>query len=170
MSSETKLDWSKLAGQKLADALVCPGGVKAFNQFRTDNPGWIPDLRGAEFEIGANLKEINLSKAIMGGIDDFEMARAEMRVGMVNVDLTNADLTEAILPRAQLQGAKLKNTKLYRADLRRVGFNTADIASAKFDGAKCAGITILGVTIPAELSRKLITLMGARVVDDKRIK
>ncbi len=97
-------------------ALLQAGKVEEFNQFRVDNPNFIPDFRGADF-FGIDLSYANLSYA-----------------NFSNADLTSANLINANLKLANLYCVKInkqqlthlifvENADFHNADLFRDNFN-----------------------------------------------
>ena len=82
-------------------------GVKAWNQWRNENP-----------DVAVDLSEADLTDAELDG--------ANLR----GVDLFNANLNEADLRGADLRGAKLREATLGGADLREAKLCGADLCSA----------------------------------------
>lgn len=100
-----------MANQEQVD-LLARDGVKAWNQWRKDEPTIRPDLSKANLT-RAYLPSANLNLA----------------------DLTRADFSHAYLPGARLYGACLNWTSLGRADLMGAYFGSADLRQANFRGA-----------------------------------
>jgi len=82
-------------------------GVKAWNEWRKENPEINMDLRGAHLE-GAFLWEANLQRADLRGAN---LERADLR----GAHLEEAYLGEAHLERADLRGAHLEGANLREA-------------------------------------------------------
>tara|TARA_Y200000002_G_scaffold382589_2_gene400207 strand:+ start:893 stop:1198 length:306 start_codon:yes stop_codon:yes gene_type:complete len=80
--------------------LLQAGKVDEFNQFRADNPDFIPDLIGVAL-LGANL---------------------------IGVDLHGVDLRGAVLHGVDFRGANLKGADLTGADLLGAIFDNQQIA------------------------------------------
>ena len=79
--------------------LLKAGKVDEFNQFRADNPDFIPDLIGADL-LGADLKGVDLKyadlhSAVLHGVDF-------MGADLTDADLTGADLLGAIFDKQQI--------------------------------------------------------------------
>ena len=91
-------------------------GVKAWNQWRKENPGVRPDLYSADLSeanlIGADLREANLNGA--------NLSWANLR----GAKLSGANLSEAILDNANCQG-RSKFGPLRRSKSRPVGEGVA---------------------------------------------
>jgi hypothetical protein len=100
-------------------------GVEAWNQWRNDNPGVRPGLRGTD------LREVDLSWANLSGAD---LRRA---------DLSGADLSEAHLSEANLSGAHLNRAYLSGADLLWADLSGADLGGADLSMADLGGATLI---------------------------
>lgn len=89
-------------------------GIEAWNKWRRENPGIVPDLSGADLRgtalTGINLSETDLEKA--------SLIRAHL-VGadLIRADFAGSDLSEANLREANLSRTDLIDSKLSRADL-----------------------------------------------------
>jgi hypothetical protein len=110
---------------------VLKSGSAVWNQWRMDNPGVVPDLRGAHFKEGrfsrANLAGADLTLAYFG------------RADLTGADLTGANLSDASLRRANLSKANLFEAKVLSADLTRADFFGARLESADLSGAYLEG-------------------------------
>jgi len=89
-------------------------GVIDWNEWRVENPGTVPDLKGAE-----------LWQAELSGAD---LTEANLRWG----DLRWADLNGAKFGGAKLIRAKLGGADLRRADLENTDFTDASVGSTVF--------------------------------------
>jgi uncharacterized protein YjbI with pentapeptide repeats len=111
-------------------------GVKAWNQWRKENPEIRPDLRGADLSrvnlIEADLSETNLIKA--------NLFRADLN----KVDLEGADLCEAFILEANLSAANLRGAALNAADLIGANLHEADLSGASLAGADLIGANLIG--------------------------
>jgi len=109
-------------------------GVDAWNKWRAENPGIIPDLEGAD-PGGVDLLGANL----IGG----HLSRAHLR----GADLLGAGLSRAILVRADLGGADLRGAHLMRADLRGADLSAADLSRVDFTAASLARTHLSGADL-----------------------
>lgn len=98
-------------------------GPEAWNQWRNENPGTIPDLGGADLS-GRILSETNRA------------FRSEVKVqtNLQGALLRAANLERAVLQGANLSYADLRGAKLERADLRRANLTGADLRRARLLG------------------------------------
>jgi Cdc6-like AAA superfamily ATPase len=120
-----------MAGQSHLDMLK--KGIKAWNEWRIQNPSTVPDLTGA-----------NLQRAFLQGAD-------LQRAGLQRADLQGADLRRAYLREANLQGANLgeadlRGAYLRGADLRRAYFGEANLQEADLQGANLEDVERLTQT------------------------
>ena len=118
-------------------------GVTAWNKWRKENPGVIPDLTGANLAeahlVFADLRGANLSRA---ELDRSDFRGADLR----GANLREADLHSAILRLANLVGATLKTSDfrgayligadvseayLGEANLRRANLDNSDFTDAR---------------------------------------
>jgi hypothetical protein len=108
-------------------------GVEAWNRWRAEKAGLVPDLSGADLYVGV-LNHANLSNTILEGADlnHGEAMYASFRSAMLqNARLDSATLTEADFRAANLDGCSLKSANLANADLR-----TANLTGANFQRAR----------------------------------
>jgi pentapeptide repeat protein len=108
-------------------------GVKAWNQWREQNPEVRPDLSGANL-LGANLSRADLSRANLG--------EANLRAAVLH----KADLREANLSRADLLAADLRGANLSAADLSGARL-FADLSGANLSGAGLEAATLVGTNL-----------------------
>ena len=111
--------------------------VNAWNKWRLENAGIIPDLevadlslanlRGADF-LGANLVWANL---VGVNLNEADLREANLRFA----DLSTADLCWAGLAGAKLRGANLTGANLRGAHLHGANLHGADLSGADFIGA-----------------------------------
>jgi uncharacterized protein YjbI with pentapeptide repeats len=142
--------------------LLQAGKVQEFNQFRADNPDFIPDLRGIDLYLNkrtvkyAKLKGINFKDALLQG----------------------SNLQGAKLQGALLQGANLQDANLYRtnlcmvnlqgANLQGVNLNRALLQGARFDKSQIAMLLeLLGIKIIKD-KQWLSELLRIKITEDKQ--
>jgi len=89
-------------------------GVAAWNKWRKNNPGLIPDLTQARL-VKADLTKANLSHAhlLWANLFGANLTKANLQ----GANLTGADLSEARLYEADLSGADLTRARLIETDL-----------------------------------------------------
>jgi len=112
-------------------------GTTAWNQWRMENPGVQPDLRGAYLSMadlsGANLDRTLFSRA---NLSHAKLTKASLiEAVLVRTDLIMADLAFADLRRALLGGAVLQYANLGEAKLSEAGLSGADFYRANLEGA-----------------------------------
>lgn len=132
-------------------------GVQAWNEWRAENLGIIPDLseaflfeanlieanlRGANLSganlCQANLSDANLSDANLSGVNLnwADLSNADLRGAYLRrSDLIEANLSEANLSETNLSGADLSGADLSRANLSRTQALKTDFTNAKFTSA-----------------------------------
>ena len=129
-----------MANQEHLDILA--KGVDAWNVWRQNNDGTVPDLRGAYLSgailYHADLTDANLSDANLTG-----------------ANLSDADLSGAILYQADLGDADLRGVDLRRADLNGANLNGADL-----NGARCGNAYFVNVDLSAVLGLDDIRHLG----------
>ncbi len=121
-------------------------GVEAWNKWRKENPGEIPDLKGADLN-GADLRFANLSGANLSGANLIwanlrrtVLFRANLSgASLSNVDLRLANLLEAKLQKADLRSARLKCANFYMANLRGAQLSQAELQKVDLRGANLRG-------------------------------
>ncbi|MBN2212736.1 MAG: pentapeptide repeat-containing protein [Bacteroidales bacterium] len=161
-------------------------GVGEWNQWRDDNPGIEPDLRGACLS-DANLNSIDLHDALLDNIDLKEavldwanLEGASLRYAilkeatfngarMMRADFSHADMKEVTLSGMLLRntifhGTNLKEADLSGADLRDSDLSNADLGEASLVKADLRGTNIRG----ADLSEAQLTgaKMQGAMIDD----
>jgi hypothetical protein len=107
-------------------------GVKAWNQWRRENPGAWPNLSGADLR-RANLGDANLNWATLG------------RTDLSGADLFGAHLSYTDLREANLSGADLRTADLFVADLSEAGLSGADLSRAEVGRTLFANLDLSGV-------------------------
>jgi uncharacterized protein YjbI with pentapeptide repeats len=144
-------------------------GTAIWNDWRTRNPGSLPDLSGADLR-QANLSPVELSGADLHGAN---LRGADLReANLIDADLREADLSGANLNEADLSRANLGSASLWEAHLFRVNLTNADLINADLGQAYLSQANLtnadLGQTIligtnlcKADLSRA--DLSGARL-------
>lgn len=137
-------------------------GVQAWNKWRKQNPGVVPDLTGADLW-GAELRDANLQNADFSeaNLSQAELGGAHLRgaklihTNLEGADLTSADLVNANLNRANLRAAVLIDADLGGAILREADLTWADLIEAQLvqtdltgaDLTKCSmSLTVIGNT------------------------
>lgn len=109
-------------------------GVEAWNSWRDNNAGIMPDLRDADFWeenlVGANFKDTNLTNS------NLEEAR------LWGTELEGANLTGATLDRADLSNTYLSDTKLQDVTLRG-----SDLSCTFLSGNSLRGIDLEGADL-----------------------
>lgn len=129
-------------------------GVIAWNAWRKENPGMIPNLNGidlsgqdwsgANFErtdfVKANFEGINLENAILTGAKDpsgVDIGRSYLDgANLKNANLNNADLRRANLIGTDLSGATLLGANLSQSDLTNAKFVDAKLTGANLTQAQ----------------------------------
>ena len=126
-------------------------GVKAWNAWRKENPGVIPELQGAPLDQqvlpkahlefanlkGAHLRNAHLEGAFLG-LADLRGAKLR-RAHLERADLGGAKLGAAVLWATYLQGAMLRGAHLEGADLTLAHLEGADLLGADLRGAWLLG-------------------------------
>ena len=122
-------------------------GVKAWNEWRSQNPLAEVDLEDASLKIanlhgmvlayanlsGANLRGVGLSNA---SLMNAHLGDADLSGG---ADLSDADLRKAVLCGANLSGAEFSHANLYKADLSGANLSGADLYHANLYYANLSG-------------------------------
>lgn len=111
-----------------AQVKILKQGVKAWNDWRQENPRILPDLTAIEM-LGSNLAGINLDAA---------------------------DLTYAKLGGSYLSGANLINAALSFADLSKTDFDTAELVHANLSDSNLSGATFNGTNLHVANLRRAI--------------
>lgn len=149
-------------------------GVKAWNQWRRENRGTIPDLSRASLDhanlSGANLQNANLEVAHLTHADlrnaNLEGAR------LLGAWLDASDLRKANLAGADLFGAYLSHADLRNADLRGASLERVNMVNSRLSGANISGARIYGIsawdleTDATTIQRDLIVTPSNRAVGE----
>lgn len=122
-------------------------GAATWNQWRKDDPGIIPNLRGAnligEKLIGANLTYADLADADLSGANltgaSFFGAR------LTGTDLRRVVLVDANFIVADLREANLSGANLYMAILRWTALNEANFSEVVIGGTIFSAVDLSGV-------------------------
>ncbi|MBC1225264.1 pentapeptide repeat-containing protein [Nostoc sp. UCD121] len=117
-------------------------GVQAWNKWRDDNRGIIPDFFGVALT-GANLSRANLSRAnlMMTMLCDADFSNANLQGAnlieayLQGANLQGANLQGANLQRCKLVGANLSDANLYRLDLSKLDLRGLDLSGANLSEA-----------------------------------
>ncbi len=99
-------------------------GVKAWNQWREEDPAIMADLGGANLR-GANLERVDL---VESNLWEADLVEADLR----NATLEGAHLWEASLERANFWGANLEGANLRDANLEGANLRGTDLRGAKY--------------------------------------
>lgn len=135
-------------------------GVSAWNRWRADNIGLVPDLSKAMLS-RLSLNQINLSEVNLS-----EASIIETKLSYAN--LSNADLTEASLIETNLVGADLRGVNFSYAQLAVVTFGNNDLSTAKgLDTALHRGTSTIDVVTIYHSGKNIPTvfLRGCGVPD-----
>jgi uncharacterized protein YjbI with pentapeptide repeats len=107
-------------------------GVKAWNQWREENPDVIPNLRMSDLS-DMDLFEVNLESA---DLCETNLERADLGLALLEsanfvlANLANANLESAFLGQASFRSANLELANLQAADLELSNFESANLKSA----------------------------------------
>ncbi len=153
---------------------VVKRGAEAWNQWRIENPGIIPDLRWAHLHgadlAGANLHGTNLQGAVLTGanlcradlrvadlrgayLEEADLSDADLRyANLASADLSKADLLAAYLSganfsNANLSEANLRGAYLFRADLRGANLTATRLIECKLEGSDFTGSRVYGASV-----------------------
>lgn len=125
-----------------------------WNRWRNHNPDIRPDLSravlGSVRLAKANLKEVNLREADLGGAHLREANLREADLGGADLreaDLRKADLDAANLVVANLSGANLSLANLSGADLRKADLSGVDLRKADLRGANLRTANLSGANL-----------------------
>ncbi len=152
-------------------------GVEVWNRWREEEPGVLPDLRGA-YLIGADLSELNLSEASLSeaylyrtdlsvtDLNRTDLREADLRkADLMGADLHKADLSEANLSEANLSVADFSESKLRDTDIRKAYLHRADLMGADLHKADLSEANLseanLSVTNLSESKLRETNLIGA---------
>ena len=115
--------------------ILLEGGIKVWNEWRSNNPSVLIDLFQAELD-GADITRANLSNAnlqeaniVAAHLGETILNGANLR----NSDLSGTYLTGADLREANLSGCDLSNTTLSEAILDRAVFSRATVSNTRFE-------------------------------------
>jgi uncharacterized protein YjbI with pentapeptide repeats len=144
-------------------------GVEAWNEWRRNHVGLMPDLSGedlAEVDLaGADLAGANLTGAHLAGahltganLTGANLAQAHlagailMQADLDAANLTRADLATALpvqatLAYTHLTGARLAGAILTQANLAGANLDAADLTGAHLDGANLTGASLTGANL-----------------------
>lgn len=135
-------------------------GVKAWNEWRINQRGVVPDLTSADLT-GAKLRKAKLSKGVLVGanLTGTDLFGAKLRKTKLNgvvlrgAQLNGADLREADLSGANVIGANLREAHLSRANLSGTNLSGADLSRANLSGANLSGADLVWANLSgADLS------------------
>lgn len=109
-------------------------GVDAWNKWRQENPGILPDLSRADLS-GAHLSFARLTDVLL---HDADFSGAQLN----SADLNAADLTATNLSHANLGSANLTFAHLNNANLTAAYLSSADLSGADLRGADLSGVDL----------------------------
>jgi hypothetical protein len=113
-------------------------GVKAWNQWREENPDAEPDLEGVNLE-GMDLEGVDLQKVCLAraNLKWANLREAYLVKGdLTKVDLRMANLERADLRMANLEGADLRGAILVWADFKGASLVSTNLSKTNMTGAK----------------------------------
>ncbi len=159
---------------KKEDKYIIEQGVVAWNSWRKNNPGMVPDLynidisgqnwNGADFTrtdfVRATLNGTHLENAqFNGALDesgnsigrayfvDAKLRNAHLKNATLNrANLIKADFTNADLRGADLSEADLTDAIFINADLTGANLNRAQLVNTNFKGANLTGCEVYGIS------------------------
>lgn len=118
---------------------ILNAGVKAWNRWRIEYPGKMPNLSGA------NLTGITLFKA------DFSLTKlidADLTgATLIGTDFSGAILINTVLRASDLAGANLSGANLEGADLNSANLLTANLSNANLTNANLSGADLSGANL-----------------------
>ena len=128
-------------------------GVKAWNEWREENPEEKPDLSGANLIradlSGADLREADLQKADLW---DANLSGANLsEANLMEANLSGAGLWEATLFRANLSGANLLNASIERAILIETNLKKTNLTNCKIYGISVWNVKLDKATVQTDL-------------------
>jgi len=144
---------------------VLERGVPAWNSWRNQNPGIVPDLLEGNFG-SADLAGVNFSGADLRGahLANAYLVKANLikadcyKASMWRANLTGADLRDADLSSANLNGAILVRANLTRCILRFARLAAVDLEGATLSGCHVYACSIWNMRgVPAEQVNIAIT-------------
>ena len=138
-------------------------GVDAWNEWRINSPGLIPQLNGAnlyDFDLtGINFEEANLNGA---QLKEINLANANLFDAQLRgANLKEANLSGAILREATFSNAEMKETVLKNADARYANFRYANLKEADLSDADLREADLSGADL-SEATLKNTKLKGAK--------
>ncbi len=116
--------------------MILKDGVDAWNRWRADNIGILPDLSGVDL-VNESLTRADLTMTDLKGARLWIVNLVE--ANLFKADLTGADLSGAILVGANLSYANLSNATLDGAELVDTNFGYANLNEASFISAIVGG-------------------------------
>jgi hypothetical protein len=137
-------------------------GIDAWNQWRKNNPGLVPDLSGSNIRVkdlaGINLKGANLRGALLTGAN-LEGANLDL-ADLSKTDLMEANLEGASLVGANLEGANLMGANLAKTNLTEANLKEAILYRADLKDAECV-CNCLWFNVLMDFADRLINIEGA---------
>jgi uncharacterized protein YjbI with pentapeptide repeats len=127
-------------------ALLKAGKVQEFNQFRADNPNFIPDLRGIDLYVG----------------------RASKHAKLKGINFKNALLQDSNLQGAKLQGSNLQGSNLQGSNLYRTNLCMVNLQGANLQGVNLNRALLQGARFDKNQIAMLLELLGIKIIKDKQ--
>jgi len=127
-------------------ALLKAGKVQEFNQFRADNPNFIPDLRGIDLYVG----------------------RASKHAKLKGINFKNALLQDSNLQGAKLQGSNLQGSNLQGSNLYRTNLCMVNLQGANLQGVNLNRALLQGARFDKQQIAMLPELLGIKIIKDKQ--
>jgi hypothetical protein len=129
-------------------------GVEVWNKWRSQNPGVVIDLSGADL-YGVHLGGVNLNGAHLARafLEKADLGKADLlganlfQANLVDANLFDANLTGANLRRANLFGANLMGADLSSTNMTGATLASAVLARATIEQAKVSGCWVYGVDV-----------------------
>lgn len=131
-------------------------GVKVWNEWRTQNNTFWPDLRLAKLR-RANLAEANLAGANLTEAD------------LTGANLTEANVTGANVTDAKLTGVKLTHANLAHAHLVGANFSAADLRGAILDMASLLDTVFVDTNLTGVQSLDTCRHLGPSIIDHRTL-
>ena len=139
-------------------------GVESWNEWRTQNPNFEPDLREVDFH-GANFHGANLHGANFTGafLAEANLSRANLgEANLRSVNLVGANLSGAFLAEANLTGADLIEANLIGANLAGANLTNAYLTEANLGDANLTGANLTEANL-GKASLRLANLTEANL-------
>ncbi|MBZ5522305.1 MAG: toll/interleukin-1 receptor domain-containing protein [Acidobacteriia bacterium] len=151
-----------------------PYFVKAWNQWREENPGIEPNLSEANLSganlVAANLSKTDLSRALLSGdLRSLNLTGANLRGADLSGDLRGANLSRADLSGANLSHGNFSGADLSHSNLSRVNLSGSTLIGAIFDNARVEYTHFENVDLSNVKGIETTKHSGPSVIDIKTI-